>query len=457
MKSVISGSVVGGIFISICFLVSLTAYASEAPYDLAWTRQLGTDGYDYSKSVAVDPYGNVYISGFTTGSLGGIYAGGSTSFPGDAFLAKYNSSGTLLWKRQLGTNDGDKSWSVAADALGNAYISGYTLGSLDGSNAGNADAFLAKYDASGNVLWTRQLGTWGWDESWSVGVDISGNIYITGYTSDGLEGPTMGYEDTFLAKYDSSGSLLWKRQLGTSDHDWSSSLALDGLGNAYITGYTRGSLYGTNAGDYDIFLAKYNSSGSLLWTRQIGTPSHDESWGVATDGFGNVYISGWTKGSLCGPNAGESDAFLAKYNSFGDLLWMRQIGTPFVDESWSLAVDAFGNAYISGGTAGCLDGCNAGARDAFLAKYDPNGIPLMTCQIGTSMDDYSLSVAVDGTGNAYISGWTNGSLGGPNAGGADVFLAKLTPAGSTIPEPGTVFMIATAVLGFAGVVWRRRR
>jgi len=437
-------------------LVTFAAYAAEAPYDLEWARQIGTASDDVSYSVAVDGLGNAYIGGYTKGSLGGPNTGYTT----DAFLAKYDSSGTLLWTRQIGTTVYDYGQSVAVDGLGNAYISGKTGGSLGGPNAGGDDAFLAKYDSSGTLLWTRQIGTMSFDWSYSVAVDGLGNAScISGTTSGSLGGPNAGGQDAFLAKYDSSGALLWTRQIGTTSSDFSYSVAADGLGNAYISGYTWGSLGGPNAGSYDMFLAKYDSSGALLWTRQMGTAASDYSRSVAVDGLGNAYISGKTGGSLGGLNAGGDDAFLAKYDSSGALLWTRQIGSADDDYSYSVAVDGLGNAYISGGTQGNLGGPNAGKYDAFLAKYNSSGALLWSRQIGSADDDYSYSVAVDGLGTAYISGATSGSLGGPNAGKYDAFLAKFSvpTATAVVPEPGTVFMIASAVFSLAAMAARLRR
>ena len=437
-----------------CYLVFLlassAAQATEAPYELQWVSQLGTGNNDSSSSVAIDGSGNAYISGGTGGSLGGTNAGSS-----DAFLAKYDSSGALLWTRQIGTTDWDWSNSVAVDGYGNAYISGTTGGSIGGQNAGGFDAFLAKYDSSGALLWTRQLGTSDWDISNSVAIDGSGNAYISGWTDGSIGGPNAGGPDAFLAKYDSSGSLLWTRQLGTSSSDVSSSVAIDGsgTGNTYISGQTLGSLGGPNpSGNSFAFLAKYDNSGELLWTRQLGTGMGDISLSVASDRSGNAYISGYTKGNISGLNAGGDDAFLAKYDGSGALLWTRQLGTSTHDWSYSVAIDDSGNAYITGWTDGNIGGPNDGGHDAFLAKYDPSGTLLWTRQMGTSNHDFGMSVAIDGE-NAYISGETWGSLGGPNAGYTDAFLAKYSP----IPEPGTIALIVPALLGFAGMAWRRTR
>ncbi len=432
-------------YLAAVFLSVVSSALAEAPYNVGWLRQIGTSSEDRSHSVAVDAWGNAYISGYTFGSLGGPKAGIY-----DAFLTKYDSAGTPVWSRQIGSSSYDESNSVAVDASGNAYISGYTYGSLGGPNAGDADAFLTKYDSAGNVLWSRQIGTSSADESYSVAVDASGNAYISGSTYGSLGGPNAGSTDAFLTKYNSTGNVLWSRQIGTPSGDISQSLVVDALGNTYISGSTGGSLGGPNAGDSDAFLTKYNSAGNVLWSRQIGTSNSDYSSSVAVDASGNAYISGWTLGSLGGPNAGNADAFLIKYNSVGNVLWSRQIGTWTYDRSWSVAVDALGNAYISGYTGGSLGGPNAGGYgyDAFLTKYDSAGNVLWSQQIGTSSDDLSESVAVDALGNAYISGSTLGSLGGPNAGNADAFLVKYVP----VPEPGSITLLIASSAGL--FFWR---
>ncbi len=417
---------------------------AEYPYQVAWTAQIGSSSNDSSNSVAVDASGNAYISGVTFGSLGGTNAGGA-----DAFLTKFDSSGNELWSQQIGTASTDSSRSVAVDASGNVYISGRTEGNLGGTNAGGADAFLSKFDSSGNELWSQQIGTATYDYSNSVAVDASGNAYISGYTLGSLGGPHAGSYDAFLVKFDSSGNELWSQQIGTSSTDQSWSVAVDAAGNAYISGYTGGSLGGTNAGSFDAFLTKFDSSGNELWSQQIGTSSSDQSHSVAVDASGNAYISGYTYGSLGGTNAGSYDAFLTKFDSSGNELWSQQIGTSSGDLSWSVAVDASGNAYISGGTFGSLGGTNAGGADAFLTKFDSSGNELWSQQIGTSWPDHSRSVAVDAFGNVYISGDTYGSLGGTNAGGADAFLVKYE-----VPEPATLSLLA---LGGLAVLRRRRQ
>jgi hypothetical protein len=437
--------ILAGIAVAVMVLASAESARAETPYATAWTRQLGTTSYDGSRAVAVGTAGNAYISGYTQGNLGGTNAGGY-----DAFLTKYNSSGTAIWTRQIGTSGYDYSYGVAVDTTGNAYISGYTQGGLGGTNAGGYDAFLTKYDSSGAVQWSRQVGSGSDDYGYGVAVDTTGNTYMTGYTRGTLTGTSAGGYDAFLVKYNSSGAMLWSRQFGTNKDEISRSVAVDAAGNAYLTGYTAGNLGGTSAGTADVFLTKYDSSGTPLWSRQFGSSGWDDGLGVALDPAGNIYLSGVTTGNLSGTNAGGYDAFMAKCDSSGTVLWSRQIGTGTNDYSMGVAVDAAGNAFMSGYTADSLGGPQAGSNDAFLTKYDTSGSLLWSRQIGTSADEYGNGVAVDPAGNAYITGATYGGLDGPSAGNADAFLVQFAA-----PEPATLGLLAMGAV--AGLVWRRRR
>ena len=420
----------------LALLLAVGVAGAETPYLLGWVRQLGSPGNDRAESVATDGSGNVYISGFTDGNLGGANAGGL-----DAFLVKYNSAGNLLWTRQFGTTAQETGGSVKVDGSGNAYVAGRTYGSLGGANAGGEDAFLVKYDSGGGLLWKRQLGTGAGDYAVSVDLDGSGNVYIAGGTMGSLGGPNTGGYDAFLAKYDSGGALVWKRQLGTGVGDYGRAVAVDGSGqHVYIAGMTYGNLSGANAGSLDAFLAKYNSDGAVLWKRQLGTGDNDDTFSVAVDGLGNAYMTGYTLGSLGGPNAGSYDAYLAKYDGAGGLLWTRQLGTGQADDALSVALDRSGNAYIAGRTWGALGETNAGGGDSMLAKYDSAGNLHWVCQLGTADFDGAYSVDLDGSGNVFIAGYTWGSLGGANAGGPeDAFLAKYVN-----PEPATPWVEAEA-------------
>jgi len=172
---------------------------------------------------------------------------------------------TSLWTKQLGTSSSDGGSGVTTDSSGNVYVTGYTLGGLDGNtNSGCYDMFLVKYNSSGTKQWTKQLGTSSKDDGTSVTTDSSGNIYMTGFTTGGLDGNTnSGGTDIFLVKYNSTGTKQWTKQLGTSISEWGQDVTSDSSGNIYVTGSTEGGLDGNiNSGSYDIFLVKYNSSGT---------------------------------------------------------------------------------------------------------------------------------------------------------------------------------------------------
>ncbi|WP_254564661.1 SBBP repeat-containing protein [Oscillatoria sp. HE19RPO] len=389
--------------------------------EIQWIQQIGTASFDDSREVAADKWGNVYITGYTLGSLGGTNAGNY-----DAILTKYDRNGNLLWTRQLGSPDVDVAFGVAIDSVGNVYITGQTAGDLEDTNAGNDDAFVTKYDTNGNLLWTRQLGTPGIDIAYGVATDRDDNFYITGYTTGSLASPNAGEYDAFIAKYDSNGNQLWSQQLGSLQTDIARGVAIDGGGNVYISGRTTGSLDGNNAGNFDAFFAKYDRDGNRVWIRQLGTSGWDQSPGISTDQNGNIYITGYTTGNLEGVNAGTRDIFVTKYDPSGNLLWTEQLGTSSLDYSYGSATDSAGNVYITGHTTGSLEGENSGGYDVFAIKLDSNGNQVWIQQFGTSEIDYSRSIATDPAGNIYITGRTAGSFGQTTAGNYDAWVAKLS-------------------------------
>jgi len=178
-----------------------------------------------------------------------------------------SSDNSTTWSgtQQLGTSSSDIGNGVTVDSSDNIYVTGYTTGGLDGNtNSGDDDLILVKYNSSGTKQWTKQLGTSSSDIGYGVTVDSSDNIYVTGYTDGGLDGNTSsGGSDLFLLKYNSSGTKQWTKQLGTSSTDRGNEVSVDSSNNLYVTGWTSGGLDGnTNSGDSDLFLLKYNSSGT---------------------------------------------------------------------------------------------------------------------------------------------------------------------------------------------------
>jgi hypothetical protein len=391
-----------------------------------WINQPGTTKGEYGSSTFADDFGNIYISGRTDGALFG-----SSAF-GGAFVARYNSQGNLIWARQFGPSSSEYGNAVGADEAGNVYVAGSTSADLSRPNIGGRDAYLRKYDPVGNLLWSDQFGTVGDDDNFGIAVDEVGNVYVSGGIEGDLGGSYFGRNDAFLRKYDTVGNHIWTRQLGTSDYDSSFGAAADGLGHVYITGHTYANLQGTNKGLSDAFVAKYDTAGNHIWTRQFGSIYYDRGNEILADSYGNIYVAG-------SGYANQSNAFVTKFNGAGNQLWTKQLVTATGDQGSSVSSDALGNVYIVGTTEGVLSGSNSGGWDAFVAKYDSTGNHQWTQQFGTAYDDIAAGIANDGAGNFYITGQTKGSIGGSNAGMDDLFLAKFVETAvdpPTVPPPG---------------------
>ena len=393
------------------------------------TRQWGTANSDYGSSVAVDASGAIYVTGRTDGALDGNTSAGFE----DIFLTKWNTDGTKGWTKQWGTVNYDEGYSVAVDASGAIYVTGYTNGALDGNTrAGEHDIFLTKWNADGTRVWTKQWGTVNNDEGYSVAVDAFGAIYVTGGTYGALDGNTSsGGLDIFLTKWNTDGTKVWTKQWGTATYDYGISVAVDASGAIYVAGYTLGELDGNaSAGWSDIFLTKWNVDGTKVWTKQWGTVNSDYGYSVAVDAFGAIYVTGWTYGALDGnTSAGERDIFLTKWRADGTKVWTKQWGTASIDYGYSVAVDASGAIYVTGWTTGALDGnTSTGGSDIFLTKWKADGTKAWTKQWGTAKDEGGSSVAVDASGAIYVTGITGGALdGNTSAGNDDIFLSIIPP------------------------------
>jgi Beta-propeller repeat len=403
----------------------LAALPSAAQNQL-WLQQLGTSGSEGALGASQDGTGGEFVGGNTSGSLAGPSAGSV-----DAWFAHYDGAGNLKWMRQLGTSAWEQANAFAPDGAGGVYVCGYTEGSLGGSNAGEQDGWLAHFDSAGNQLWIRQLGTRTSDFTYAAAPDSSGGVLVTGVTSGDLAGTSAGGDDAWIARYDSAGNLLWIRQLGSDGSDEVYAAAADGAGGVYISGWTSGSLGGTIAGTFDAWLARYDQAGNQLWVRQLGSAVDDYSRGVAADGTGGVFVSGMTGGSLGGSNAGGYDAWIARYDSAGNSIWIRQLGTSATDYVYNSSPDGAGGAFISGSTSGNLGGSNAGAADAWLAQFDGAGNRRWIAQLGSAGVDFALASAPDSSGGVFVSGVTEGSLGGPSAGGFDAWLARFGSCGAS--------------------------
>lgn len=380
--------------------------------DQIWLREWGTSNHEMITELSRDGMGGVIAAGHSMGDLGGPNAGET-----DVFLARFDGDSNQLWIRQFGTDRREYANGLAPDGAGGVYVTGNVFkGSLGGPSAGRNDVYLARYDGDGNRLWILQFGTNDEDVSYDLAPDGVGGVFVAGETLADLAGPSAGGYDAFLARYDDAGNRLWILQFGTDREDRAAALAPDGRGGVLIAGRTEGALVGgPKSSERDAFLARYDAEGNQLWIRQFGTTVWEEITELASDGSGGVFATGRTRGDLGGPNLGDDDVFLTRYDGEGNRLWMRQFGSITLEESLALAPDGGGGVLVAGYTSGVMGGPSAGHYDVFLAHYSRSGEQRWIRQFGSRVKDIALAIVPLDDGDTMIGGRTNGVLGGRNS------------------------------------------
>ena len=392
--------------LSLCFILPMSQ--ALRAQDLVWAKRAGGTDFEYGFAIAADGSGNSYVTGGFGGSA--TFGAGETNettltsgVSADIFVAKYDASGDLVWAKRAGGTFIEQGGGIAVDGAGNSYVTG----------SGGIDIFVAKSDA------------------------ISSLVRVKGGVGGG---------DIFMAKYDASGDLVWaKRACGcSSEFEVGIDIAVDGAGNSHVTGSFRDSAtFGpgeTNetiltsagaedifAGDFDIFVAKYDASGDLVWAKRAGGTSLDGGIAIAVDGAGNSYVTGFFEDSATfGPGetnettltgTGPQDIFVAKHDASGDLVWAKRAGGTNDDRSRGIAVDGAGNSYVTGffkdsatfgpGETNETTLTTAGSDDIFVAKYDASGDLVWAKRAGGTIPEVGNGIAVDGAGNSYVVPHTN--------------------------------------------------
>ena len=404
--------------------------------DFYWTVQSGSSSNEVINDINIDNKSNIYIVGYTLGNLHGATNSGNK----DIIILKYNDNGALVWSRQIGTNKNEEANSIGNDFQNNIYVVGSTYSGLDGeSHQGSSDIFIIKYNESGAKRWTKQLGTNKFDYATSVALDVSGNSFITGSTNRGLDSNSNAGDnksDYFISKYDNSGNKQSTNQFGVTKDDIAYAITIDNTGNIYVSGSTSNALDNeTHVGRKDIFVVKYDTSLNRQWTKQIGTSSDDESYGMTSDSLGNIYVVGYTQGSLDNNirkgTGNDKDIFIIKYDENGNKLWSLQEGTDSEDIAYGVATDSLDNIYIAGKTCSNLNNnILKGVCDYFLIKYNSSGNVQWYKQGGTLLEDIAKGIDIDSLNNIFITGYTYGSIDGKtNQGGTDYFLIKYNTEG----------------------------
>lgn len=405
------------------FLTAWIGSAATAVSAPAWTRQIGTATDDAALSVTTDGSGNVYAAGYAGASLCGSECGN-----GGAWVAKYDADGTRLWLHQPVAPTADWANGVAADAAENVYVVGSTNEVPVGSQYGDEHAFLAKYGPNGTRLWTWKSGASADDSAASVAIDTGNSVYLAGRTGGALAGKFQGGpDDAWVAKFGADGKRLWARQIGTESGDWANGVTTDSARNVYVTGSTEGSLGGAKQGHRDAWLAKYSGQGAQQWIRHISFLDVTNASAVATDSQRNVYVVGETK-LCCGPVFFErSHPWITKFDTAGHRKWTQNLDLAWrFSGAYSVAIDAANNIYLAGYTYRIDPPYGSDTEtDAWVAKYDTSGEQVWLKRVGMpKIVDSAASVATDAWGNILLAGSTQGALAGPYHGGTDAFLVK---------------------------------
>ena len=416
---------------------------------MTWSTFVGGSGDDDGYDIAVDLNGNSYITGESHASWGtpvNAYAGGIS----DVFVAKVNGQGVLVWNTFLGGVAEDRGWGIEVDESGNVYITGYSVagwGTPLDPYAGSGDAFVARLNNSGARVWNTFLGGAKFDEGSDIAVDGKGNITISGTSYEAWGAPVNPYaagRDAFVARLSGSGTLVWNSFLGGLRYDIGNGIAVDGNGNAAATGFSS-SKWGSPVNPYaylnDAFVAWLDSNGALVWNTFLGgKTSNDQGTRIAIDRKGQVTVTGYgdgTWGAPVDPYAGGKDAFAARLDSGGSLVWNTFLGGSAVDYGINIAVDGNANVYVSGSSDlgwGTPVRPFTGDDDAFLARLDSNGLLAWNTFLGGGGRDYGLGVVVHQSGDVYLGGWGTSGWGTPvraYSGGEDAFIVKLGVAGMT--------------------------
>ncbi len=425
----------------LAIIISTNAYAQPVP-DWKWAYSAGTTGSDYGKDICMDESGNVFVTGtFKTSATFGettLTSAGSE----DIFIVKYNSAGIVQWAKSFGDEGMDVGRSLSVDATGNLFLTGFfrsenlTFGDFSLYNQNSAfgydQFYLIKCDSSGTVLWATASDGLGNMDGNSVTTDPSGNIIVTGmfdgsdisFGSFTLPNAGSFSSDIFIVKYNTDGTPVWAKTAGGNSYDYPSGITTDDNANIYITGYYESSTLSfgttnlTNMGERDMFVAKYDASGSPVWANSANGSCDDTGTDITIDANENV----WVTGSSCSEtlnigtmvfNGNDYDkVIVAKYDAAGNLAWANVYSSDDNAEGYSITADQNGNVFIAGAFAGNmisfgnfdLSNANADYDDLFVTKFDNDGSVIWTISAGGTDDDDATAIVSDYDGNAYVTG-----------------------------------------------------
>jgi hypothetical protein len=488
---------------------SVTDYLPGIPLvidpDITWSTFLGNTLADQATAIALDGSGNIYVTGYSFSSWQGSAPPVRTyTASRDAFAAKLDSSGSVIWNTFLGGTSVEAGYGITLDSGGNVYVVGGASSSWDSPVrfiSTNGDAFAAKLDNNGGHIWHTFLGGTSWDNAKGVAADSSGNVYVVGDSNGTWQGgsaPVRGYtsdKDAWVAKLASDGSLTANTFLGAGGLDDGMAIALDGT-NIYIAGYSTATWQGTSlpvrayTGSYDSYVTKLDFNLDLIWNTFQGGTDEDASYGIAFYS-GNVYVAGHSFTTWQGTSppvrsfTSGRDIFVAALNSTtGALIWNTFLGGSGTDEGCAIGVDSGGNIYVTGYSTLTWQGTSPPVRsfssgtDGYAARLANDGSLVWNTFLGGSGVDYGWGIAADST-SVYVAGKSDAAWQGASLpvlaysaldDGFVVKLDNLEPTSSSVHVGGTfspvnrwILVVPLLILVFLIIssgsfpVFRRRR
>ncbi|MBE9215768.1 pre-peptidase C-terminal domain-containing protein [Plectonema cf. radiosum LEGE 06105] len=396
-----------------------------------WVQQFGGIFADSGFGIAADESGNSYITGQF--QLDANF--GSTTLStilNDAFVAKLDNRGNLLWAENFNSTSFESislGFGIDSDKVGNTYTTGFFSGTVEfGNNSltsvGDSDVFVTKLDSNGNVIWVEQLEDTGVGVDLGIGVssDDLGNAYVIGIKDIDTEteifditDPTSVNGEGFISKLDSSGSLVWTQNFDSTSLSSGTDIATDKVGNSYVIGtflsdVTLGNQTFLSSGDTDVFVTKLDTTGNVKWSQNLGGTLSNTATSISLDSESNIYVTGEfegtaTFGDISLTSNGESDAFVAKIDNSGNILWAQSFGGTLLDSGASITVDEQDKIYVTGSfedtvSFGDTILTSSSENDGFILKLDTDGNILQAEQLGYSL----LDIAASNAGNIYGTG-----------------------------------------------------
>lgn len=397
--------------------------------NVVWAKHAGDTGNDQGNGIVMDNAGNLYVTGFFNGTVTfGNLPSLSSTFD-DIFIVKYDTLGNALWAVKAGGATSDRGNGISADTLGNIYITGYfsgsaaTFGSLPSlSSSGSNDAFIAKYDTSGTAVWAKKGGSSAFDVSNAIATMGDGTSFITGqYSGNASFGSqnitNSGGSDIFVVKYNAAGTAQWAKKAGGSSADVGQDIEVDATGRPFVTGYYSGSAsFGSNNftsnGAEDIFIAKYSATGTVAWVNSAGGTGSDMGFGLrvyndklnATGQFSATISFGSLVSMI---SSGGKDIYLTELDTAGAILSAEKAGGSQDDKGAAVTYSDPYTRYLTGSfsttaTFGNQSVTSVGGVDFFIGKI--SCLPVANFNYTGSVNNFTFS---DTSSNNPVSwAWT---------------------------------------------------